>query len=83
VSDEADSPSDSGSLARLFVGIALLVGALGIGVFGFFNLATVLDGGGYGTPAVRNALIVLGAAGGCLAAGVATVIWDLSKRFER
>lgn len=83
MSGQADSPPDSGSLPRLFVGIALFVGALGIGVFGFVNLATVLDGGGYGTPAVRNALIILGAAGGCLAAGIATVIWDLSKRFER
>jgi hypothetical protein len=42
----------------------------------------VLERGGYGTPAVRDALIVLGVAGALLAAGIATVIWDISKRYE-
>jgi hypothetical protein len=73
---------DKGSLARLLVGIALCLLAVVGAVFGFLQLTTLLDQGGYGTPAVRNTLIVLGAAGASLAAGVATVIWDLSKRFE-
>lgn len=79
----APPPRADGSLVRLFVGASLFIGGIGVGIFGFFNLAGVLEQGGYGTPAVRNALVILGLAGGCLAAGIATVIWDLSKRFER
>ena len=67
---------------RLFVGALLIVIAVGVTVYGFINLAGVLDRGGYGTPAVRNALGILGLAGALLAAGIATVIWDVSKRYE-
>ena len=68
---------------RFFVGVLLILVALGVTVFGFFNLAGVLEQGGYGTPAMRRALGVLGLAGALLAAGIATVIWDISKRYER
>jgi hypothetical protein len=60
----------------------LCVVALATTVYGFLQLASVLERGGYGTPAVRNALIVLGLAGALLAAGIATIIWDISNRYE-
>jgi hypothetical protein len=71
-----------GSALRLIVGIACIVAALVTTVYGFFNLARVLEGGGYGTSAQRNALLVLGGAGALLAAGIAIIIWDISKRYE-
>jgi hypothetical protein len=60
----------------------LMIGAFAIAIFGFLQLVRVLDSGGYGSPAMRHALILLGTAGACLAAGVATLIWDISKRYE-
>jgi hypothetical protein len=71
-----------GSIARFVVGILLFVAAIGTTVYGFIRLASVLEQGGYGTPAVRDALIVLGVAGALLAAGIATIIWDVSNRYE-
>jgi hypothetical protein len=68
---------------RLLAGVLLLVIAAAVTVYGFFNLASVLDSGGYGTPAMRAALTVLGFAGALLAAGIATIIWDISKRYEK
>jgi formate hydrogenlyase subunit 3/multisubunit Na+/H+ antiporter MnhD subunit len=68
---------------RLATGIALCIAALITTVYGFLRLAGVLEQGGYGTPAVRNALIVLGVAGALLAGGIATIIWDISKRYEK
>jgi hypothetical protein len=59
-----------------------MIVALTIATFGFLQLVRVLDGGGYGSPAMRHALVLLGSAGACLAAGVATLIWDISKRYE-
>jgi hypothetical protein len=67
---------------RLAIGILLFVAALVTTVYGFVRLAGVLEQGGYGTPAVRDALVVLGLAGAMLAAGIATIIWDISKRYE-
>lgn len=60
--------------------MVLLVVALATAVFGFLELVAVLEGGGYGSPALRRALAILGAAGACLAGGVATLIWDVAKR---
>jgi hypothetical protein len=71
-----------GSVLRLLTGVMLMIVALTIATVGFLQLIRVLDGGGYGSPAMRQALIVLGSAGACLAAGVATLIWDISKRYE-
>ena len=56
--------------------------AVGIAVIGFARLFGILEAGGYGTPAMRNALIVLGVAGAFLATGIATLIWDIAKRYE-
>lgn len=69
-------------MIRLLIGILLCVSALVTAVYGFLRLAGVLEQGGYGTPAVRDALIVLGTAGALLAGGIATIIWDISKRYE-
>jgi hypothetical protein len=49
---------------------------------GFVRLITVLESGGYGTQSMRTALVVLGAAGACFAGGIATLIWEISKRYE-
>ena len=51
-------------------------------VIGFVRLITVLEGGGYGTPPMRQALLILGTAGAFLASGIATLIWDIAKRYE-
>ena len=71
-----------GSIRRFAIGLLLCVIALALTVYGFFRLAGVLEQGGYGTPAVRDALLVLGGGGALLAAGIATIIWDVSKRYE-
>jgi len=54
-----------------------------VAILGFARLVDVLDHGGYGTPPMRNALLILGGAGAGLASGLATLIWDIAKRFER
>jgi hypothetical protein len=63
--------------------MVLIVAALAVAAFGFTRLVGVLDGGGYGTPAMRQALTVLGVSGAFLAGGIATLIWDVSKRYEQ
>lgn len=68
---------------RLLAGALLILVAITVTVYGFFNLASVLESGGYGTPAMRRALAVLGGAGALLAAGIAIMIWDISQRYER
>jgi hypothetical protein len=76
-------PADpEGSTLRLIIGSVLAVGSVLTAVFGFVTLIRTLEGGGYGTPAMRQALMILGAAGAGLGAGVATIIWDISKRYE-
>jgi hypothetical protein len=75
--------SDRGSGIRLTVGFLLFFGSLLIAILGFVRLVGVLDRGGYGTPPMRDALLILGAAGAGLAGGLATLIWDIAKRFER
>lgn len=72
-----------GSFLRLLVGFVLLVVALAVAVIGFTTLVRVLDRGGYGTHAMRNALVILGLSGACLAGAIATLIWDVAKRYER
>jgi hypothetical protein len=78
----AASQGRSGSVLRLVTGGLLVIVALAVAAFGFTSLVGVLDGGGYGTTAMRNALTMLGVAGACLAGGIATVIWDVAKRYE-
>jgi hypothetical protein len=77
------SRRDSGSLLRLLFGIVLFLVALVTAAFGFLRLIAVLDQGGYGTSPMRNALVILGIAGACLAIAIATLIWDVAKRYER
>lgn len=72
-----------GSGVRLMLGLVLFFGSLIVAVLGFTRLVDVLDHGGYGTPSMRNALLILGGAGAGLASGLATLIWDVAKRFER
>jgi hypothetical protein len=79
VSPQADP---EGSTLRLIVGSVLAIGSVFTAMFGFVTLIRTLEGGGYGTPAMRQALFILGAAGAGLGAGVAIVIWDISKRYE-
>jgi hypothetical protein len=71
------------STLRLLVGAVLIAAALTTVLIGFVRLIGVLEGGGYGTASMRMALAVLGAAGAGLAAGIAIVIWEIAKRYER
>jgi hypothetical protein len=72
-----------GSSIRLLIGGTLVVLAAAVALIGFVRLIVVLEGGGYGTSAMRLALGVLGLAGALLSTGIALVIWDISKRYEK
>ena len=76
-------PPAGGSGWRLLTGALLFIVAMVTAVYGFLSLVRVLDSGGYGTPPMRTALATLGVAGACFAAGIATIIWDISQRYER
>ena len=78
----SQQPEGEASSVRLIIGSVLAVGSVLTAVFGFVTLIRTLEGGGYGTPAMRQALFILGAAGAGLGAGIATIIWDISKRYE-
>jgi hypothetical protein len=56
--------------------------AMATAVIGFSRLFTLLEAGGYGTAGVRRALFTLGFSGALFAAGIATLIWEISKRYE-
>ena len=71
-----------GSAIRVLIGIVLVLAALATTLIGFVRLIRLLESGGYGTPPMRSALVVLGGAGALLAAGIATIIWDIAKRYE-
>ena len=81
-SDSA-APRGRGSSGRLLIGLLLLIVALTVALVGFTTLVRVLDRGGYGTSAMRQALMILGLTGACLAGAIATLIWDVAKRYER
>jgi uncharacterized membrane protein YqjE len=74
--------TNDSSTVRLLIGAGLTIAAVSLALIGFIRLIGILEGGGYGTPRMRNALVVLGTSGALLASGIATVIWDLSKRYE-
>ena len=71
-----------GSTVRLLIGATLTIAAVSTALIGFVRLITVLESGGYGTTAMRTALVVLGLAGALLASGIATLIWEIAKRYE-
>ena len=75
-------PEPRGSETRLIIGAVLCIASVATAVLGFVTLIRTLEGGGYGTPAMRKALFILGTAGAGIAAGVATLIWDIAKRYE-
>jgi Na+-transporting NADH:ubiquinone oxidoreductase subunit NqrD len=79
----APGASGSGSTLRLLTGLVLTMVAMATAVIGFSRLFGVLEAGGYGTSAMRNALVILGASGALFASGIATLIWEVSKRYER
>lgn len=74
--------SAHGSPLRLLAGAVMIIVAATMALVGFVRLMDVLDGGGYGTSAMRLALVVMGIAGALFAAGTATVIWDIAQRYE-
>lgn len=76
------SARGEGSAVRIVFGLVLVISAAGMAMVGFARLFAVLDAGGYGTPAMRTALVVLGVSGAFLASGIALLIWDVAKRFE-
>jgi hypothetical protein len=79
----APPPSGSGgSLLRVLIGTLLCIAAVAVTIYGFVTLIRVLESDGYGTPAMRWALTILGVAGASLAGGIATLIWDVAKRYE-
>ena len=71
-----------GSTVRVLVGMVFTISAIMMSLIGFDRLITVLESGGYGTAPMRHALMILGAAGALLATGVATLIWEIAKRYE-
>jgi hypothetical protein len=73
----------SGSTVRLLTGLVLTMVAMATAVIGFSRLFSLLEAGGYGTPPMRTALVILGASGALFASGIATLIWEISKRYER
>ena len=77
-----DSPQGQGSLLRLLTGVLLFIVAIVVAMYGFLSLVRILEGGGYGTPPMRRALATLGVAGACFAGGIATLIWEIAKRYE-
>ncbi len=83
MTSRSPAPSRSGgSTARLLTGTLLCLIALTVAAYGFVTLVRVLDSGGYGTPAMRHALVLLGISGAFFAGGIATLIWDVAKRYE-
>jgi hypothetical protein len=79
---ESERVTGPGSVARLVFGALLLLAAAILAIYGFLRLGAVLEGGGYGTPAVRQALVILGLAGAAFAAGIAILIWEISQRYR-
>jgi hypothetical protein len=77
-----DPAPAQGSILRLLTGVLLFIVAVVIAMYGFLSLVRVLEGGGYGTPPMRRALVTLGVAGACFAGGIATLIWEIAKRYE-
>ena len=73
---------DQGSTLRLVIGAGLTISAIALALVGFVRLVTVLEAGGYGTSAMRTAFVILGVSGASLAGGIATLIWDIAKRYE-
>jgi hypothetical protein len=82
VSASRQRDSAHGSTLRLLAGSVLLLAAFALMAIGFSTLIKVLDSGGYGTVPMVQALGVLGAAGAAFAGGIATLIWDIAKRYE-
>ena len=72
----------AGSTVRLLAGLVLTMVAMATAAIGFSRLFNLLEAGGYGTPEVRTALAILGLSGAFLASGIATLIWEISKRYE-
>lgn len=72
-----------GSTLAVVAGAVFLISGVVLSLVGFVRLVTVLDGGGYGTSSMRMALVILAGAGACVATGIATLIWDVAKRYEQ
>lgn len=81
MSPTPDAPGEA-STVRLIVGAVLIVAAMAMAIIGFVRLIQLLEGGGYGTPAMNSALVILGLSGALFAGGTATVIWEIAKRYE-
>lgn len=75
-------PPGEGSAVWVVAGLVFTIVAAAMAMIGFSRLFSVLDAGGYGTPAMRHALVILGVAGACLATGIAVLIWEIARRYE-
>lgn len=71
------------SSLRLLIGVLLFLAAVLTIILGFVHLMEALEGPGYGSPEVRNALIVLGAAGAALGTGTSLMIWEGAARLGK
>lgn len=74
---------DPRSTLRAVAGFVCFVLGLSLSLVGFVRLISVLDAGGYGTRAMTTSLIFLGVAGAFLSTGIATLIWDIARRYEK
>lgn len=78
----AQGTPGEGSAVRIVAGLVFTIVAIALAMIGFVRLFSVLEAGGYGSGQMRQALVILGVAGACLATGIATLIWDIAKRYE-
>jgi hypothetical protein len=81
VSAPAGPPRPSG--LRLAAGWLILLCAGAAALFGFLQLRSVLAAERHGAAALRNALMILGGAGGGIAVGITFLIWEFTVRLGR
>jgi hypothetical protein len=68
---------------RLTAGWLILLCAVAAALFGFMQLGSAVAAERHGPAALRNALVILGGAGGGLAVGITILIWEFTARLAK